>query len=178
MPLYETEILEVVGDNDNNNFLLRGDCLSACAFLKDKGVTIDLVYIDPPFASGADYAKKVYIRKNPVVGEAIAKAEEEMEIEDLKAFEEKMYGDIWNKEDYLNWMYENLNAIKSIMSETGSIYVHLDATIGHYVKVILDEVFGDSNFQREIIWDISVLSGFKTIANNWIRGHDMIFLLQ
>jgi len=49
-----------------------------------------------------------------------------MELEELRAFEEKMYGDIWKKEDYLNWMYENLQAMKSIMSETASIYVHLD----------------------------------------------------
>ena len=61
------------------------------------------------------------------------------------------------------------------MSETASIYVHLDWHIGHYVKVLMDEVFGEDNFQREIIWDIQVLSGFKTKAQNWIRGHDIIF---
>ena len=98
-----------------------------------------------------------------------------MDIEELRSFEEKMYGDIWNKESYLNWMYENLMAIKSIMSDTASIYVHLDWHIGHYVKILLDEVFGEDNFQREIIWDIQVLSGFKTIAPNWVRGHDTIF---
>jgi adenine-specific DNA-methyltransferase len=53
-------------------------------------------------------------------------AGEDIEIDEYKAFEEKMYGDIWHKEEYLNWMYENLTAIRSIMSETGSIYVHLD----------------------------------------------------
>lgn len=174
MPYYEVEPLETVGE-PSENLVIRGECISACAYLKEKGVKLDLVYIDPPFASGADYSKKVYLRKNPKLAEKIAVAEQEMDIEELKAFEEKMYGDIWQKEDYLNWMYENLSAIRSIMSDTGSIYVHLDATIGHYVKILLDEVFGEHNFQREIIWDISVLSGFKTIANNWIRGHDMIF---
>ena len=133
------------------------------------------MYIDPPFASGADYAKKVYLRRNPKVAEAIRQAESELDIEELRSFEEKMYGDIWNKESYLNWMYENLMAIKSIMSDTASIYVHLDWHIGHYVKILLDEVFGEDNFQREIIWDIQVLSGFKTIAPNWVRGHDTIF---
>ena len=98
--------------------LIRGECISACAYLKDKNVKVDLAYIDPPFASGADYAKKVYLRKNLKVAEAIAQAEEELDLEELRAFEEKMYGDIWNKEDYLNWMYENLTAIKSVMSET------------------------------------------------------------
>ena len=53
-----------------------------------------------------------------------------------------MYGDVWDKEKYLNWMYENLMAIKSVMSENASIYVHIDWHIGHYVKILLDEVFG------------------------------------
>lgn len=174
MPLYETELQERIGGNQDGNLVLRGECLSACAYLKDKGITVDLVYIDPPFASGADYAKKVYLRRNPKVAEAIRQAESELDIEELRSFEEKMYGDIWNKESYLNWMYENLMAIKSIMSDTASIYVHLDWHIGHYVKILLDEVFGEDNFQREIIWDIQVL-GFKTIAPNWVRGHDTIF---
>ena len=118
MPLYEMETLETVGDNKDGNMVIRGECVSACAYLKEKGIQVDLVYIDPPFASGADYAKKVYIRRNPKVAEAIQKAEEEMEMdEDFRAFEEKMYGDVWDKEKYLNWMYENLVAIKSIMSE-------------------------------------------------------------
>lgn len=151
MPLYEVETTEVVGDNPDN-MLIRGECLSACAYLKDNNIKVDLVYIDPPFASGADYAKKVYIRKNPQVAEAIAKAEQELDIEELKEFEEKMYGDVWNKEDYLNWMYENLMAIKSIMSETASIYVQLDYNIGHYVKILMDEIFGENNFKNEIIW--------------------------
>lgn len=175
MPLYETELQERIGGNQDGNLVLRGECLSACAYLKDKGITVDLVYIDPPFASGVDYAKKVYLRRNPKVAEAIRQAESELDIEELRSFEEKMYGDIWNKESYLNWMYENLMAIKSIMSNTASIYVHLDWHIGHYVKILLDEVFGEDNFQREIIWDIQVLSGFKTIAPNWVRGHDTIF---
>ena len=175
MPLYETELQERIGGNQDGNLVLRGECLSACAYLKDKGITVDLVYIDPPFASGADYAKKVYLRRNPTVAEAIHQVESELDIEELRSFEEKMYGDIWNKESYLNWMYENLMAIKSIMSDTASIYVHLDWHIGHYVKILLDEVFGEDNFQREIIWDIQVLSGFKTIAPNWVRGHDTIF---
>lgn len=175
MPLYETKLKEKRGENPDGNLIIRGECVSACAYLKDKGISVDLVYIDPPFASGADYAKKVYIRRNPKVAEAMRQAETELDVEELKAFEEKMYGDIWSKEDYLNWMYENLMAIKSVMSDTASIYVHLDWHIGHYVKVLMDEVFGEDNFQREIIWDIQVLSGFKTIAPNWIRGHDTIF---
>lgn len=175
MPLYEVEKIETVGENKNNNIVIRGECVSACAYLKEQGVEVDLVYIDPPFASGADYAKKVYIRRNPKVAEAIVKAEEELDIDDLKAFEEKMYGDVWQKERYLNWMWENLMAIKSVMSETASIYVHLDWHIGHYVKILLDEIFGEDNFQREIIWQLQGVAGFKSIAPNFVRAHDTIY---
>lgn len=152
MPLYEMEKQERVGKNPEGNLVIRGECVSACAYLKEQGIQVDLVYIDPPFASGADYAKQVYIRRNPKVAEAIAQAEQELDIADLKSFEEKMYGDVWDKEKYLNWMYENLMAIKSVMSESASIYVHLDYHIGHYVKILLDEVFGEENFRNEIIW--------------------------
>lgn len=174
MPLYEMEKVETVGKNADGNMVIRGECISACAYLKEKGIQVDLGYIDPPFASGADYAKNVYIRRNPKAAEAIAQAEQELDVDELKAFEEKMYGDVWDKEKYLNWMYENLMAIKSVMSETASIYVHLDWHMIHYVKILMDEIFGEDNFQREIVWDISVLSGFKTLAPNWVRGHDTI----
>lgn len=152
MPLYEMEEQETVGENADGNMVIRGECVSACAYLKEQGIQVDLVYIDPPFASGADYAKKVYIRRNPKAAEAIAQAEQELDIDELRAFEEKMYGDVWDKEKYLSWMYENLMAIKSVMSETASIYVHLDYHIGHYVKILLDEIFGEDNFRNEIIW--------------------------
>lgn len=152
MPLYEMEKQETVGENADGNMVIRGECVSACAYLKDRSIKVDLVYIDPPFASGANYAKKVYIRRNPKVSEAIAQAEQELDVDELKAFEEKMYGDVWDKEKYLNWMYENLMAIKSVMSKTASIYVHLDYHIGHYVKILLDEIFGEDNFKNEIVW--------------------------
>ncbi len=173
MPLYELEKQETVGENPNGNMVIRGECVSACAYLKEKGIQADLVYIDPPFASGADYAKKVYIRRNPKVAEAVAKAEEELNIDELKAFEEKMYGDIWEKEKYLNWMYENLMAIKSIMSETASIYVHLDWHIGHYVKILLDEIFGEDNFRNEIVWQ--KIKAAKKQADTYGNVHDSIF---
>ena len=151
MPYYEVTPVETVGE-PSENLVIRGECVSACAYLKDKGIEVDLVYIDPPFASGVDYAKKVHIRKNPRLAEKIAEAEQNLEIEELRTYEEKMYGDIWDKEKYLNWMYENLMAIKSILRETGSIYVHLDWHIGHYVKILLDEIFGENNFRNEIVW--------------------------
>ena len=174
MPLYEMEAQEQVGTNPNQNKIIRGECLSACAYLKEQGIQVDLVYIDPPFASGADYAKKVYIRRNPKVAAAIAQAESELDIEELKAFEEKMYGDVWDKERYLNWMYENLMAIKSVMSDTASIYVHLDWHIGHYVKILMDEIFGEDNFRNEIVWFYP--NKMSRNENDFARAHDTIFL--
>jgi adenine-specific DNA-methyltransferase len=172
MPYYEVEPIETVGE-PSENLVIRGECISACAYLKEKGIKVDLVYIDPPFASGADYAKKVYLRRNPKLAEKIAAAEQEMDIEELKAFEEKMYGDIWQKEDYLNWMYENLLAIKSILSDTGSIFVHLDWHIGHYVKILMDEIFGEENFINEIIW--SYHGPGSPGQKQFTRKHDNIF---
>ena len=184
MPYYEVETVEHVGktDKDWNNLLLRGECLSACAYLKEQGTQVDLVYIDPPFASGANYAKKVYIRRNPNLAEKIAQAEQELEVE-VTAFEETMYGDIWQKEDYLNWMYENLMAIKSIMSDSASIYVHLDWHIGHYVKILMDEVFGEENFVNDIVWRRKLATsyaskqfGVTTDSIFWYcRGEEYIF---
>lgn len=174
MPYYEVEPIETVGE-PSENLVIRGECISACAYLKEQGIKVDLVYIDPPFASGADYAKKVYLRRNPKLAEKVAAAEQQMDIEELKAFEEKMYGDIWQKEDYLNWMYENLMAIKSIMSDTGSIYVHLDWHIGHYVKILMDEVFGEDKFLNEIIW---CYTGPTNQKNNFPRKHDVIYLFS
>lgn len=174
MPYYEVEKQEQVGE-ESENLVIRGECLSACAYLKEQGIKVDLVYIDPPFASGADYAKKVHIRRNPKLAEKIKKAEEELEIEELKAFEETMYGDIWNKEDYLNWMYERLSAIKSIMSEKASIYVHLDHNIGHYVKILLDEVFGEQNFLNEVVWHYENKPQFG-FMKHLPHDYDLMFL--
>lgn len=172
MPLYEMETKETIGTNPNQNKIIRGECLSACAYLKEQGIQVDLVYIDPPFASGADYAKKVYIRRNPLVAKAIEQAESELDVEELKAFEEKMYGDVWDKERYLNWMYENLMAIKNVMSDEASIYVHLDYHIGHYVKILMDEIFGEDNFRNEIIWKRSTAHNDST---GFANLHDCIF---
>ena len=173
MPLYEVTEQERVGDEESDNMIIHGECVSACAYLKEQGIKVDLVYIDPPFASGADYAKKVYLRRNPLVAKAIQKAEQELEDDELKAFEEKMYGDIWDKEKYLNWMYENLMAIRSVMSENASIYVHLDWHIVHYVKILMDEIFGEDNFCNDITWKRQTSSGYKG-KSSMGKNHDNI----
>ena len=176
MPLYEVTRTEQVNGGSNENLLLRGECVSVCAYLKEKGVTVDLVYLDPPFDSGANYAKKVFLRKNPKVAEAIAKVEQTLpDFEELRAFEEKMYGDKWEKERYLNWIYVNLLAVKSVMSENDSIYVHLDYHIGHYVKILMDEIFGESNFRNEIIWHYTNKMSGSSDPKDFVCEHDTIF---
>lgn len=173
MPLYEVESLEKRGANEKLNLMMHGECLSTCAYLKEQGIEVDLVYIDPPFASGADYAKKIYIRRNPLVQKAMKEAEQNLDNEEMKEFEEKMYGDIWDKERYLNWMYENLMAIKSVMSENASIYVHLDYHIGHYVKILMDEIFGEENFRNEIVWHY--YNKMQGNVNRFASNHDSIY---
>lgn len=151
------------------NLIVHGECQAACAHLLATGQKVDLVYIDPPFASGANYGKKILLRRHP---HASATALEGAALE-ADGWEETLYGDIWNKEDYLNWMYENLTAIKAVMSDTASIYVHLDWHIGHYVKILLDEVFGEESFKNEIVWRYSKyqMRGMSRFVSN----HDVIY---
>lgn len=183
MPYYDVEKIEEVrnpsllkyeevGIEKGKNLVIRGDCLSTCAYLKERGIKVDLVYIDPPFASGVDYAKKIFIRKNSNLAEKLEKAQQELVDEELKVFEEKLYGDIWNKEAYLNWLYECLAGIKSVMSENGGIYMHIDWHIGHYVKILMDEVFGEEYLVNEIIWWYP--SGSDP-SQNFNRKHDNIY---
>ncbi|MCL0095470.1 site-specific DNA-methyltransferase [Dehalococcoidia bacterium] len=154
------------------NKLIWGDNKYVMSSLLDKFAgKIDLIYIDPPFATGADFNFTTQI------GEADLEVSKEQSI-----IEEKAYRDTWGKygpgrqlDSYLEMIHERLVLMRDLLTETGSIYVHLDSHVGHYVKPIMDEILGKDNFQRQIIWDIRVLSGFKTRAENWIRGHDIVF---
>lgn len=84
------------------------------------------------------------------------------------------YNDKFNRSTWLTFMKNRLEIAKKLLSEDGAIYMQLDYHQVHYAKVLMDEVFGEDNFQREIIWRIGWLSGYKTIDNNWIRNHDTI----
>lgn len=148
------------------NKLIWGDNKFVMSSLLEKFAgKIDLIYIDPPFATGADF------RMNIDVGEKGKEVYKEHSI-----IEEKAYRDTWGLglESFLRMMYDRLSIMKELLSEKGSIYVHLDWRMNSYVRLLFDELFGFDNLQREIVWDISVLSGFKSLANNWIRGHDTI----
>lgn len=168
MPYYEVDTIEKVG-LESENMLIRGECVSACAYLKDQNINVDMAYLDFPFSSGANYAKKIFIRQNPEISKKIKKKNLELDFDELRSFEEEMYGDIWKKEDYLNWMYENLLAIRTVLSENASIYIHLDSNIVHYVKVVADEIFPDYEFS-EIIWVCGLLGSGK----RYPKSHESI----
>lgn len=84
------------------------------------------------------------------------------------------YNDKFNRSTWLTFMKNRLEIAKLLLKKDGAIYIQIDYHQAHYIKVLMDEIFGEDNFQREIIWRIGWLSGYKTIDNNWIRNHDTI----
>ena len=146
------------------NLLFHGDnkeILSSLLIAGFRGM-IDLIYIDPPFDSGADYVRKVKLR-----GQS-----EKLEGEGHTSIEQAQYEDIWANDNYLQFMYERLILMRELLSENGSIYLHCDWHKSHHLRFLLDEVIGAENFVNEVIWcyeDIGSRSGdyFK-------RKHDTI----
>ena len=131
------------------NKIFWGDNLQVMShLLKEYRGKVDLIYIDPPFDSKADYKKKIKLRGKSVEGDTLA-------------FEEKQYGDIWNSDEYLQFMYERLIIMRELLSDTGSIFLHCDWRRSHHLRSILDEVFGPSNFQASISWRAMTSSGYK-----------------
>lgn len=138
--------------------LLAGDPSTGLPSLRGK---IDLIYIDPPFDSKADYRTKITlpngdIEQKPTVIEQFA------------------YSDTWKDgtSSYLKTLYPRLALIKELLSECGSLWLHLDYHVGHYVKLILDEIFGRDNFRNEITWLRS--SSGKTVSKNFSKDTDFI----
>ena len=139
--------------------LLAGDSASGLESMRGK---IDLIYIDPPFDSKADYRTKITLPKisinqKPTVIEQFA------------------YADTWKDGtvSYLKMIYPRLALMRELLSEKGSIYVHIDWHVGHYVKILLDDIFGKENFINEIIWHYQ--SGGRQI-NSFSKKHDTLFL--
>lgn len=130
-------------DKSKWNRLIWGDNLLAMQALLANGYAskIDLIYIDPPFNSDADYSFQITVEGKRVDKEA-------------SIIERLAYVDTWEAEldSYLDVMYPRLQLMKRLLSERGSIYVHLDWHVSHYMKFVLDEVFGRENFRSEIIW--------------------------
>lgn len=151
----------VYGDNLlTMQALLAGDPQTGLPSLRGK---VDLIYIDPPFDSKANYRTPITLpnasfSQRPTVIEQFA------------------YADTWEEGTipYLKMIYPRLMLMKEMLSEKGSIYVHIDWHIGAYVKVVLDEIFGKENFRNEIIWKRGTVKGAKAVGNQFARNHDMI----
>lgn len=139
---YPAQLKEVHGEEADGwrNKIYWGDNLQVMShLLKQFRGKVDLIYIDPPFDSKADYKRQITLR-----GKAVASEQ--------TTFEEKQYTDIWSNDDYLQFMYERLILLRELLSESGSIYVHCDYHQSHYLRCVLDEVFGRENFLNEIVW--------------------------
>jgi len=124
---------------------------------------IDLIYIDPPFATGANFNYTVDIGDSNLE-----------HVKEASAIEEVAYRDTWGKglDSFLQMLYDRLILMRDLLSSTGSIFVHLDWHAGQYVKIILDEIFGPENFRNEIIWHYRTGNLAK---NQFQRKHDNIF---
>lgn len=140
---YPAQLKERYGDDVNGwiNKIFWGDNLQVMShLLKEYCGKVDLIYIDPPFDSKANYKKKIEIK-----GIGLAET-------DSSSFEEKQYGDIWTNDECLQFMYERLIILRELLSEKGSIFLHCDWHKSHLLRCLLDEVFGSNNFVNEIVW--------------------------
>lgn len=152
-------------DVEWRNKLIWGDNKYVMSALLEKYAgKIDLIYIDPPFATGANFSTTVEIGDNEI---ELTKA--------ASAIEELAYRDTWGKglDSFLQMMYERLVLMRELLSEKGSIYIHLDWHVGHYAKVMLDEIFGYENFMNEIIWQ--KIRTTKAQSQGFGNVHDVIF---
>lgn len=142
------------------NKIFWGDNLQVMShLLKEYRGKIKLAYLDPPFDSKADYRKQIKLR-----GRAVKN--------DLNSFEEKQYTDIWVNDEYLQYMYERLILVRELLSDTGAVYLHCDWHKSHYLRCIMDEIFGVSGFQNEIVWQ---RFNFHADAKKFGAVHDTIF---
>lgn len=161
---YPAQLRETYGKEQNGwiNKLFWGDNLQVMShLLKEFRGQIDLIYIDPPFDSKADYKRKIEVKG---VGKTVS---------DSSSFEEKQYGDIWTNDEYLQFMYERFILMRELLSEKGCIYVHCDWHKVHHLRCLLDEVFGTGNFVNEIVWHYAdYMQGNATTSLP--RKHDTI----
>ncbi|WAS96211.1 DNA methyltransferase [Nannocystis punicea] len=142
--------------------LLGGDNLLVMdALMPTHAGAIDLVYIDPPFATGHEFERTTRVGADAEGPELRSRA----------------YSDRWpgGVAGLLQMLDPRLRRIHRLLAPHGSLYVHVDPIVGHAVKLLLDEIFGPGCFQREIVWRVGWVSGFKARANNWIRNHDLIY---
>lgn len=177
----------IVQNFQTHNLLIQGDNYDVLNYLVANGFEnqINLIYIDPPFMTNNDFYKIIQLgeeRNDEKIKNA--KNNNNNKKSGSKEFNpvirQRQYKDKWELEEYLDFMYDRLWLLKKLLSETGSIYVHLDENCVHYIKVILDEIFGVEHFRRDIIWNTASLNvaGFKgMVRNNWIysSGHILFY---
>ncbi|WP_069052077.1 site-specific DNA-methyltransferase [Blastomonas sp. RAC04] len=166
---YPAQLKEVHGPDVAGwrNKIFWGDNLQVMShLLRDFRGAIQTIYIDPPFDSKADYKKTISIRGN-----------EQRSL--YTAFEEKQYSDIWSNDEYLQFVYERIVIARELLSDTGILFFHCDWHKCHYIRLILDEVFGADNFLNQIIWKRSPFAGSsKARANKFPVNHDVIFMIS
>ena len=174
---YPTQLIETSGEVkaqnptfDNlktnwSNLIFHGDNKEILSTLLVNGFRgkVDLIYIDPPFDSGADYVRKVQLRGS----------KDKLEGENQSLLEQTQYTDIWKNDTYLQFMYERLILLRELLSEKGSIYLHCDWHKSHHLRFLLDEIFGDENFVNEIVWGYHTGMRVETYFN---RKHDTILV--
>jgi adenine-specific DNA-methyltransferase len=151
--------------DDFRNRLIWGDNkLVMASLLREFQGQIDLIYIDPPFDVGADFTMEV-----PIGGGA------DTVEKDQSTLEMVAYRDTWgkNRDSYLQMMYERLALMKQLLSDKGTLYVHLAHHVGQYVKVILDELFDRDNFLNEVIWHYK---RWPTPSPTFQKMHDNLFV--
>lgn len=160
-PYYPAQLKESYGDDVDGwrNKIYWGDNLQVMShLLKNFRGKVNLIYIDPPFDSKADYKKKIELRGKSAQT-------------DSSTFEEKQYGDIWTNDEYLQFMYERLILCRELLADNGSIYLHCDWHRNSYIRAIMDELFGPTNFKNEIAW---CYTGPAQSSKNFPRKHDTI----
>lgn len=147
------------------NKIFWGDNLQVMShLLKEYRGKVDLIYIDPPFDSKADYKKKIKLKGKSATN-------------DTSAFEEKQYGDIWSSDEYLQFMYERLVLLRELLSEAGTIYLHCDWHQSHHLRCLMDEVFGPDRCHNVLTWKRSHAQGNSGQgAEHFGRNTDTIFL--
>jgi len=159
---YPAQLKEVHGEEVDGwrNKIFWGDNLQVMShLLKEFRGKVDLIYIDPPFDSKADYKRRITVK-----GKETESAQ--------TTFEEKQYTDIWNNDEYLQFMFERLIIARELLSNKGSIYVHCDWHKSHHLRCLMDEVFGSDCFSNEIIW---LAEGGGTSGLRFSRKHQTIF---
>lgn len=143
MDLFEKQLGGRKRDDFRNRLIWGDNKLVMASLLKEFKGKIDLIYIDPPFDVGADFTMEVPIGDGK---ETVSK--------DQSTLEMVAYRDMWGKgtDSYLHMMHERLTLMRELLSEKGSIYVHCDWRMNSHLRLVLDDVFGDHQFQSEILW--------------------------